>query len=258
MYRTDKHFNASGVTSEGRNTDQRHQPQAPASRPLGRKPTAHPTGGRAERQSFERSHGNAQVIRAPKPLRGAATHLSGPSEDTSEGVRDPRRQVGLFSPADPDWRPPTGFDPREPEVSSEDDENTAHDRDSENEEEESDVSDSETAPANRTSTNRPKPTAVPSTPSKQRTSAIPPYLTPTHKRQPPAPETSSPVPAPNQRDYSSDLSSPFPTAKRMRMGSDEEDEEGPMRKVKRKTDGPARTREYETVAVVRRKIVFAL
>lgn len=42
------------------------------------------------------------------------------------------------------------------------------------------------------------------------------------------------------------------------MGSDEEDEEGPMRKVKRKTGGPARTREYETVAVVRRKIVFAL
>ncbi|KAI5451690.1 hypothetical protein NCC49_001339 [Naganishia albida] len=134
----------------------------------------------------------------------------------------------------------------------------AHDRDSENEEEESDVSDSATAPARRTSTNRSKPTAVPSTPSKQRTSAIPPYLTPTHKRQPPAPETSSPVPAPNQRDYSSDLSSPFPTAKRMRMGSDEEDEEGPMRKVKRKTGGPARTREYETVAVVRRKIVFAL
>lgn len=56
------------------------------------------------------------------------------------------------------------------------------------------------------------------------------------------------------------MSSPFPAAKRTRGASDDEDE--PVkRSVKRKVGGGAgagRTREYETVAIVRRKIVFAL
>lgn len=87
---------------------------------------------------------------------------------------------------------------------------------SEDENEEINVSDTETASQNaprRTLTRRPE---MLSTPSKQRTSGIPAYLTPTHKPCPSAPETSSPPVAANQRDYSSDLSSPFFAAKRTR------------------------------------------
>jgi hypothetical protein len=127
---------------------------------------------------------------------------------------------------------------------------------SEDKEEEIDVSDMETALAKRTTMNLAETREMPNTPSEHRISAIPAYLTLTHKPSPSAPKTSSAPQAPNQRDCSSDLSSRFPAGKRTRSTSSDEDE---PQSVKRKAGGGAgRTRQYQAVAIVRRKIVFAL
>ncbi|GHJ90245.1 hypothetical protein NliqN6_6647 [Naganishia liquefaciens] len=112
---------------------------------------------------------------------------------------------------------------------------------------------------------QPQKLDAPSTPSRPKTgSAVPGWLQ-TPKRTarntsaaPDVPLTSSPPPAHNARDYSSDLSSPFPDAKRSLPDTATGDKAEIKRRKVSTSRGNARTKEYETVAIVRRKIVFGL
>ncbi|TXT08848.1 hypothetical protein VHUM_02976 [Vanrija humicola] len=93
------------------------------------------------------------------------------------------------------------------------------------------------------------------------------YTTPS-KAHAPLPSSSSPfAPSSAARDYSSDLSSPAPHDAwgfPVTPGDDDEDDEdeeeqrAAERRRKRKRESKERTRHYEVVGVVRKKVVFAL
>jgi hypothetical protein len=110
----------------------------------------------------------------------------------------------------------------------------------------------------------PGPSPTPSRPTAS-SSALPPHLqppasSPTGPRAGTSFFSSSPVGPPSQtRDYSSDLSSPVrPSTTPSRIKRKRVDDGGRTSKRRERTDKVPRTRHYEVIGVVRKKVVFGL